>query len=271
MSKRSRWILGALAAAILVVAVWFPVRIAAQGARASQQAAGRSASDSTRMMGMADHAMSDMRASMDVNMMKHMELTPVRTPTHADSVRATTITAELQQAIATYKDTATAVADGYRMFLPNVKEQRVYHFTNYRRAFVAAFHFDPTKPTSLLYKRGADGALHLVGAMYTAPKNASLAQLDDRVPLGIGRWHKHINWCLPAKGDEARWLEQRNGKPVFGPASPIATKADCDSVNGVFHPTLFGWMIHANVFEGHDLSSIWRDDDHGGGASSHKM
>jgi hypothetical protein len=49
---------------------------------------------------------------------------------------------------------------------------------------------------------------------------------------------------------------------VFGPESPIATKAECDAVNGDFHPNLFGWMIHANVVEGHDLASIWGDDHH---------
>ena len=58
-------------------------------------------------------------------------------------------------------------------------------------------------------------------------------------------------------------LERRNGQPVFGPESPIATKAECDAVNGDFHPSLFGWMIHANVVEGHDLASIWGDDHHG--------
>ena len=262
-----------MATPILAVAVWFPMRTAAQmgtPARARQQPMERSSSDSARMAGMADHAMSDM-SGMDMNMMKHMELTPLRTPTHADSVRATKITAELRQAIAKYQDTTTAVADGYKMFLPKLKEQRIYHFTNYGRAFVAEFHFDPAKPTSLLYKRGTDGTLHLIGAMYTAPKTASLAKLDTRVPLGIARWHKHVNWCVPKKGDERRWLERKNDKPVFGPESPIATKADCDAVNGVFHPNLFGWMIHANAFEGHDLASIWRDEDHGGDAHSHKM
>jgi hypothetical protein len=77
-----------------------------------------------------------------------------------------------------------------------------------------------------------------------------------------------VNWCIPKKGDQARWTEQRDGHPVFGPESPIATKAACDSVNGDFHPSTFGWMIHANVVEGHDLGSIWSDNhdppaDHG--------
>jgi hypothetical protein len=220
---------------------------------------GQAGADTAKMAGMADHAMS---GPMDDNMMKHMRLTPSRTPTHADSVRATKIVAELKQAIAKYQDTAVAVAEGYKMFLPDVKNQRVFHFTNNGRALLSAFHFDPAKPTSVLYKRGADGKLHLVGAMYTVPKNASLARLNDRVPLGIARWHEHVNWCVPKKGDVARWVEQKNGKPVFGPESPIDSKASCDAVGGDFHENIFGWMLHANVYEGTDLASIFADDHH---------
>lgn len=222
--------------------------------------------DSARMTGMADHAMS---GSMDENMMKHMELSPPRPATHADSVRGMKLAGELKQAIAKYADTAAAVADGYRMFLPNVKQQKVYHFTNYRRALMEAFRFDPSKPTSILYSRGTDGKLELVGAMYTMPKNVSLDRLNDRVPLSVARWHKHVNWCLPKKGSESRFMERKNGQPVFGPESPIATKADCDAVGGVFHANLFGWMIHANVFEGNDLATVFGGEhsghDHHGG------
>ena len=221
---------------------------------------GQAGVDTAKMAGMADHAMS---GPMDENMRKHMHLTPARPPTHADSVRATKVVAELKQAIAKYQDTAVAVADGYKMFLPEVKNQHVFHFTNGGRAVLAAFHFDPSKPTSVLYKRGSDGKLHLVGAMYTMPKNVSLARLDDRVPLGIARWHEHVNWCVPKRGDAARWVEQKDGNPVFGPESPIATKAACDAVNGDFHPSIFGWMLHANVYEGTDLGTIFGDDHHG--------
>ena len=241
----------------------------AQGVGAQQPgSAGGAAMDSARMAGMADHAMS---GPMDENMMKHMELTPARAATHDDTVRAMRLAGELKQAIAKYSDTTAAVADGYRMFLPNVKQQKVYHFTNYGRAFMEAFRFDAAKPTSILYARGPDGRLKLVGAMYTMPKSASLDRLNDRVPLGVARWHKHVNWCLPKKGSESRYLERKNGQPVFGPESPIATKAECDAVNGDFHPNLFGWMIHANVVEGHDLASIWGDDQHGSEAHDHKM
>jgi hypothetical protein len=199
--------------------------------------------------------------------MKHMEMTPRRISSHSDSVRAMKIAVELKQAITKYQDTSVAIADGYKMFLPNVKTQRVYHFTNNRRALLAAFHFNPEKPTSLLYKRGANGKLQLLGAMYTMPKSASLRQLDDRLPLSIARWHKHINWCVPKKGDGARWSEQKANAPVFGPESPIETKAACDAVHGDFHETVFGWMLHANVYAGNDLGSMFSEE----GDPSHKM
>ena len=190
----------------------------------------------------------------------HMEMTPPRPPAPGDSARAAAIAADLRSAIARYRDTATAVRDGYRMFAPQIKNQKVYHFTRGWSAVNAAFRFDPSKPTSLLYTRGADGVFILVGGMYTAPKRFSLDKLDERIPLSVARWHKHVNWCVPPRGRAVRWLERANGQPVFGPESPIATKAECESVGGVFHPVLFGWMVHANVFKGNDPATIWHDD-----------
>ena len=262
--KKATAITIAIGLALFLATARHAQRAAAQGV-GDRQPSG--AMDSARMAGMADHAMD---GAMDESMMKHMELTPLRTATHDDSVRAMRLADDLKRAIAKYADTAAAVADGYRMFLPNVKQQKVYHFTNYKRAFMEAFRFDPAQPTSILYSRGPDGRLQLVGAMYTMPKTASLDRLNDRVPLGVARWHKHVNWCLPKKGEESRFLVTKNGHPVFGPESPIATKAECDAVGGVFHPNLFGWMIHANVVRGHDLASIW-GDEHGGEGHDHKM
>ena len=51
-----------------------------------------------------------------------------------------------------------------------------------------------------------------------------------------------------------------DGAPKFGPESPIATEAACKAVGGVFHLSLFGWMLHANVYEGDDLATIYGDD-----------
>jgi len=193
----------------------------------------------------------------------HMEMTPLRPTAPGDSARAAAVASELRRAIEKYRDTATAVADGYRMFAPQIKNQKVYHFTRGWSAVQEAFRFDPAKPTSLLYVKGADGRFALVGGMYTAPKRFSLDKLDERVPLSVARWHKHVNWCVPPHGQGARWLERANGQPVFGPESPIATKAACDAVGGVFHESLLGWMVHANVMTSTDPAAIWGDEHAG--------
>ena len=193
----------------------------------------------------------------------HMEMSPARSTQPGDSAKAANVATELRAALAQYRDTAAAVADGYKMFLPNVKEQKVYHFTNNWRAVQEAFRFDAKKPTSLLYKKDSAGRFVLVGAMYTAPKRWGHDKLDGRVPLSVARWHKHVNWCLPKKGDTQRWLERKDGQPVFGPESPIATKSACDAVQGNFHESLFGWMLHANVLESDDPAAIWGDEHAG--------
>jgi hypothetical protein len=193
----------------------------------------------------------------------HMEMSPHAVATAADSARAASIARTLRAALLPFRDTSAAVAAGYRMFAPQLKNQKVYHFTSSWRGVEEAFRFDATKPTSLLYTKGMDGTFSLVGAMYTAPKRFSPGQLDARVPLGIGHWHKHVNWCIPKRGASQRWLERRNGEPVFGPDSPIATRDACDVVGGTFHDTLFGWMIHAYVFAGDDPASIWGDEHAG--------
>ena len=193
----------------------------------------------------------------------HMEMTAAKPATTADSLRAAKVAAELRAALAPYRDTTAAVHDGYQMFMPQVKTQKIYHFTNRWNAMKEAFRFDPTKPTSLLYRKESDGRFTLVGAMYTAPKRFGTDKLDARVPLSVARWHKHVNWCIPTKDESARWTERKNGEAVFGPESPIATKTACDAVGGVFHETLFGWMLHANVLAGDDPKAIWGDEHAG--------
>ena len=185
----------------------------------------------------------------------HMRMSPMRTETAADSARAQTIVTTARAALAKYKDVRVAEREGYRMFAPNVKNQPVYHFTKIAAAVRERFKFDPAQPSSLLYKKNPDGSLRLVGAMYTAPKDASPAELNARVPLSIAQWHLHTNMCVPKFSQRGRWLEVSNGKPVFGPASPIATLDACDKVNGRFMPVVFNWMVHANVYE----SDVWGD------------
>jgi hypothetical protein len=194
-------------------------------------------------------------------MAAHMEMTPLRSPNKADSIRAAKLVIELRSAIAKYRDVNVAVSEGFRQFAPQIKNQPVYHFTNYRWAVENEFGFDASRPTSLLYKKDPKGNFVLVGAMYTAPKRFSYDKLDERVPLSVAQWHKHVNWCIPPAGHNERWAETRNGKPVFGPLG-VSSEAECESAGGRFEKEIFNWMVHANVFASDDPSVIWSDDHH---------
>ena len=194
----------------------------------------------------------------------HMTLTPQRPRNAADSTRAAGLVRQIRAALERYRDVRAAGADGFRQFLPGVK-QPIYHFTNRRWAVAEMFRFDPARPTSLLYRQGADGGFVLEGAMYTAAARTLLDELDRRIPLSVARWHEHVNWCLPPMGEAARWRETRDGKPVFGPKSPIATAEECAAVGGRFLPRIFGWMVHVMAFESDDPTVIW-----GGGGTEHR-
>jgi hypothetical protein len=191
-----------------------------------------------------------------ISMDLHMRMTPLRAGSAVDSARAAALVRTMRAALDRYRDVRAATADGFRQFLPGVK-QPVYHFTHGRWALEEMFRFDPAKPTSLLYRQEADGRFVLVGAMYAAPAGASLDELNRRIPLSVARWHEHVNWCLPPRGADARWRELRDGKPVFGPKSPIATADACAAVGGRFRPRIFGWMVHVMAFEGDDPRVIW--------------
>jgi hypothetical protein len=192
-------------------------------------------------------------------MARHMAYSSPRPLTAADSAHAAQVISELRQAIARYQDVKVAEADGYKMFAPQIKNQPQYHFTKGWNAFRNQWGFDAARPTSLLYKKDAAGQFHLIGAMYTASRRTSEDELNDRIPLSVARWHRHVNWCIPRSHAKQRWSETRSGRPVFGPLG-VATKEECNAVDGRFIPQAFGWMVHANAFAGNDLKSIWHDD-----------
>ena len=192
-------------------------------------------------------------------MAKHMAYSSPRQLTAADSVRSAYVINELRQAIAKYKDVKAAEADGYKMFAPQIKNQRQYHFTKTWNALRNQWGFDPARPTSLLYTKDAQGQFHLIGAMYTASRRTSEDELNERVPLSVARWHRHVNWCIPKRNAKNRWYEMKDGRPIFGPLG-VATREECEAANGRFIPQAFGWMLHANTFAGNDLKSIWHDD-----------
>jgi hypothetical protein len=188
----------------------------------------------------------------------HLRLTTLRPAAAGDSARAARVLAQMRSDLARYRDIRVALEDGFRQYVPSGAAP-VQHYTKLRWAFRARNELDPSRPTSLLYRRGADGkSLELVGAMFTAPPDASEDELNARLPLSVTRWHQHINWCTPPlRGARRRWRETKDGRPVFGPRSPIASREACDAVGGRFHARLLGWMVHVLAFQSDDPAVVW--------------
>jgi len=224
--------------------------------------------DSTHAAAAAEHAMSGMSMPLGVEDL-HMKLTPERRAAPGDSGRAAALVTRVRSTLAKYRDVRVAQADGFQQFLPGVKNQPVYHYTNRLYALEAALRFDPDHPTSLLYQRGPGDSLVLVGAMYTAPARLSDDDLDQRIPLSVARWHEHVNWCIPPRGGAEHWRDSTAGHPVFGPQSPIATAEACAAVGGRFLPRIFGWMVHVNAFASDDPRVIWPVHHHDGMEEMH--
>jgi len=198
----------------------------------------------------AVHAMNNMQGHMDSG--PHMKMTPLRLATPGDNDRAQVVAAAARKVAEQYQDYRKALADGYVIFLPNVP-QRMYHFTNYRYAMEAIFDFNPEHPTSLLYEKQGGDRYKIIGVMYTAPKHASLSELDSRVPLSIAQWHAHINLCLPPRG-ENQLMSRPN--PKFGLSGSIVSRDKCEAAGGRFVPQIFGWMVHVYPFE-KNQQDIW--------------
>jgi hypothetical protein len=172
----------------------------------------------------------------------HMYMTAPRPASSQDWAKADAIVEQLRPAIEIYKDYHVALADGFRIFMPNLPQSE-YHFTNYENGFLETFTFDPARPTSLLYKKTKDG-YDLIGAMYTMPKRVSEDQLNARVPLSVAQWHLHTKLCMPPKGDRGH-----ADLTKFGLTGSIITKEACDEAGGTFYPVIFGWMVHVYPFE----------------------
>jgi hypothetical protein len=187
------------------------------------------------------------------NMSLHMAYTELRPENDADKARAAALLTDLQHALAKYQDYHAAEADGFQPFHPEFKLP-VVHFTNNWYGAKAAFTFSPTQPTSLLYQHTPDGGYKLIGAMYTDRKGASEDELNQRVPLSVARWHRHINLCFPVRRSVAKTANVDWTR--FGFNGSIATKQACDAANGRFYPQVFGWMVHVYPWEP-DPKLVW--------------
>ena len=204
------------------------------------------------------HAMHSMEGHMDMG--PHMKMTALRLPRPGDAARAEQVVETARKASEKYLDYNVALADGYKIFHPEIP-QKMYHFTNYGYAMEAAFRFTPEHPTSLLYEKHGDD-YKLIGVMYTAPKRLGEDQLDERVPLSVAQWHEHVNFCAPPPDHRKDMLAPH---PQFGLKGSIITQEACDAAGGTFHPVIFNWMVHVYPFE-KDQASIWSvNRQHGDG------
>jgi hypothetical protein len=195
------------------------------------------------------HVMHSMEGHMDMG--PHMKMTALRTAKPDDAARAQKVADQARKASEKYTDFHRALADGFKIFHPEVP-QKIYHFTNYGYAMEAAFRFNADHPTSLLYQKDGDD-YKLVGVMYTAPKRFNEDQLDERIPLSIAQWHEHVNFCAPPADKKKEMLAPH---PQFGLRGSITTQETCDAAGGTFHPVIFNWMVHLYPFE-KGQAKIW--------------
>jgi hypothetical protein len=227
--------------------------IVAIGGEASSSAPAATASEAPATTGTAP------MAGMP-GMSGHMHMTELRPKAPGDQRKADAIVVAAKQAMAPYEDYHKAIADGYEIFLPDVPQPQ-YHFTNKLNGLAARSQFDPSKPTSLLYKKTADGGYRLVGVMYTDRVDAPLEEIDGRIPLSVARWHQHVNFCRAPLGHKAEYF---GPDAKYGLLGSIDTKEACEAAGGTFYPHLFGWMVHVYPNE-QDPKMIWSttDDDAG--------
>ena len=226
----------------LIFALLFTISCGAQhSAQAKQEAMSQSEAEEEHQHGPPEAETVSSMAGSHAHLGPHFRWTSLRAANQADQATAWDILRQLRQALAPYREYRAAINDGFEPFLPNVQQPH-YHFTRKWNGFKAAFSFDPKQPTSLLYRKTSEG-YELEGAMFTAPKWASEADLNKRIPLSIAQWHAHVNICLPQKKDmqSADWKK-------FGPKGAILTKPECDQAGGRFVPQLFGWMVHVYPF-----------------------
>jgi len=175
----------------------------------------------------------------------HMYMTPLRPKQPGDQEKAKGVVAQVKAAIERYKDYRKALADGYVIANPKVKQAQ-YHFMSQANTREADLRFDPSKPTALLYRRTPLQEYKLEGVMFTANPDATEDELNERIPLSTARWHRHVNVCW-APADRVE--DYKAAHPKFGMFGSINTKEACTAERGDFHPYMFTWMIHVFPYE----------------------
>jgi hypothetical protein len=230
------------------------VLLAARLGYARQQDQQKGSMPGMDMVGKED--MSNMGPSMAA-MAGHMYITPLRPKQPGDEEKAKAVVAEVKATIERYKDYRKALADGYVIANPTLKQPQ-YHFTNQANTREADLRFDPTKPTSLLYRQTPMQRYKLEGVMFTASPDATEDELNQRMPLSITRWHRHINFC---EAPEDRIKDYQADHPKFGMFGSINTKEACTAERGTFHAYVFTWMLHVFPYEDNFKEVFSLNDD----------
>jgi cytochrome c556 len=234
----------------LVALIFVALTSAPIGARQQQG----SSKDNMAGMDMSGD-MKDMGPSMEA-MSGHMYMTQLRSKQPGDEEKVKAVIAQVKASIERYRDYHKALEDGYVIANPKVNEPQ-FHFNNKANLQEAEQHFDPTRPSSLLYFQTPTQRYKLEGVMFTVPPNASEDELNARIPLSVVRWHKHINFCA-APADKIK--EYLGKHPKFGMFGSIKTADACKAEGGTFYPVMFTWMIHVFPFE-NDLKDVFSMND----------
>jgi len=199
--------------------------------------------------------MKDMGPSMAA-MAHHMYVTPLRPKEPGDEEKVKAVIEQVKATIVRYQDYHTALADGFVIANPDVVQPQA-HFNNQANIQEAAHHFDPAKPSSLLYFKTKKQKYKLEGVMFTVPPTASEDELNARIPLSIVRWHEHVKFCAAPANRVQEYLGQH---PKFGMFGSIDTPEGCKAEGGTFFPVIFTWMIHVFPFED-DMKDIFSMND----------
>jgi hypothetical protein len=174
-------------------------------------------------------------------MAPHMQVN-VRPPEKpGDRARAEAVLAAARRVLVEYRDVAVAEQEGYQPFAPRGVVGEEVHYTHYWRAGNEKRELDLARPGSILYQRTPAGMV-AVGVMYTAPADATPEELDRRVPLAIGTWHRHVHFCGWPHGTPRSDWDGPNAR--FGFEGSIADEAECKRAGGYWIPLVLGWMTH---------------------------
>ena len=171
----------------------------------------------------------------------HLQISVRTPPVAGDDAQAALVLGGARAAMVRFRDVQAAERDGYKAYITQGQIGEEVHYTHFWRAGSEKTRIDPERPSSLLYRRTADG-MKIVGVMYTAMPDAAPEELNRRVPLSIGTWHRHVHFC--GWPSDAPRHDYEGPAPRFGFYGSIADEATCKAARGYWIPVAFGWMTH---------------------------